>query len=149
MGGHLSMLSEAGRGTTMSLELRLPIGDVHDIEPVPGSLAALPRFLPRQLPTSAQVVAGYPPWGRWRSATGRRACRRRALDAADPVGLARQAHRVGGSSRLVVAVELAEAARAVERAARGQDWAQLLPACADLHTGAKRVWLFVEAHYLS
>ncbi len=313
MGGHLTMMSEPARGTTMSLELQLPIGKVHDIEATPGSLAVLSQFMPRPLPTPAQAeaerslvlvvddhptnrlvigrqlaLAGYASevagdgqagleamrsgryalvlsdvhmpvmdgyemtqqWRREEAASGRQrtpvvaltaaalageaerclaagmddylpkpvsiptlaACLRKwlphtatgllaagqgaealpqaqapplplepgaieqltggdrhaaaellrdfltttredlaelrqMLDAGDAAGLARQAHRIGGSSRLVGAMELAESARSVELAARTQDWAQLLPACADLHTGAERVRLFVEAQY--
>jgi PAS domain S-box-containing protein len=71
----------------------------------------------------------------------------RTLAAGDAAGQARQAHRIGGSSRLVGAMELAEAARALELAARAADWTQLAPACAVVRTAAERLRLFVEAEY--
>jgi len=73
---------------------------------------------------------------------------RRALDAGDASTLARQAHRIGGSSRLIGALELAESARALEQAARAADWALMLPACTDVQTCAERLRLHLEAEYL-
>ena len=71
----------------------------------------------------------------------------RAREAGDPAELARQAHRLAGSSRLLGATELAVAAKAVEIAAHDADWSRLLPLCADLLTAAERLRLYVEAEY--
>jgi HPt (histidine-containing phosphotransfer) domain-containing protein len=71
----------------------------------------------------------------------------RAREAGDPAELARQAHRLAGSSRLVGATELAQAAKAAEVAAKAADWARLLPLCADVLTSAERLRLYVEAEY--
>ena len=74
----------------------------------------------------------------------------RALDAGDAAAMARQAHRIvrrrpAWSGRM----ELADAARALEQAARAADWALMLPACTDVQTGAERVRLHIEAEYLA
>jgi PAS domain S-box-containing protein len=74
---------------------------------------------------------------------------RRARAAGDSAGLVRQAHRISGSARLVGAMELAEAARVLEQAARGADWAQLLPAATDVQTAAERLRLYIEGEYLA
>ena len=44
-------------------------------------------------------------------------------------------------------MELAEAARALEQAARVADWALMLPACTDVQTCAERLRLHLEAEY--
>jgi hypothetical protein len=48
---------------------------------------------------------------------------------------------------LVGAVELAHAAAELELAVKSEDWSQLLPLCADVHTCAERLRQFVEANY--
>ena len=62
-----------------------------------------------------------------------------ARAAGDLAALARQAHKIKGAARLVGAEPLAEAALAAETAAKAADWAQVLPACADLVTAAERL----------
>ncbi|WP_339825494.1 Hpt domain-containing protein [uncultured Arenimonas sp.] len=62
-----------------------------------------------------------------------------ARAAGDLAALARQAHKIKGAARLVGAQPLAEAALAAETAAKAADWAQVLPACADLVTAAERL----------
>jgi PAS domain S-box-containing protein len=74
---------------------------------------------------------------------------RRARAAGDSAGLVRQAHRISGSARLVGAMELAEAARVLEQAARGADWTELLPAATDVQTAADRLRLYIEGEYLA
>jgi len=69
----------------------------------------------------------------------------RAFEVGDTAALARQAHRISGSSRLVGAMELAEAAKLLEAEARAANWPQLLPASTDVRTAAERVRLYVEA----
>ncbi len=71
----------------------------------------------------------------------------RALEAGNAVELARQAHRLSGSSRLVGAAELATAAHDLEQAAKAADWPQLLPMGADVKTAAERLRLYIEAEY--
>jgi HPt (histidine-containing phosphotransfer) domain-containing protein len=73
----------------------------------------------------------------------------RARAAGDSAGLLRQAHRISGSARLVGAMELADAARALEQAARSADWAELLPAATDVQTAAERLRLYIEGEYLA
>jgi len=64
---------------------------------------------------------------------------RGAREGGDLAALARQAHKIKGAARLVGAGPLAEAAAAAEGAAKAGDWAQLLPACADVETAAERL----------
>ena len=75
----------------------------------------------------------------------------RALRAAETAGdlaqLAREAHKLKGAARLVGAVPLAEAALAVETAAKAEDRAELLPLCADVATAFARLQLHVAQHY--
>jgi PAS domain S-box-containing protein len=73
----------------------------------------------------------------------------RARAGGDAPGLLRQAHRISGSARLVGAQELAEAAGHLEQAARGGDWAEVLPAATDLQTAAERLRLYIEGEYLA
>jgi signal transduction histidine kinase/CheY-like chemotaxis protein len=70
-----------------------------------------------------------------------------ARDAGDAVALARQAHRIKGSSRLVGAVELAQAAHDLEQAAKAGDWPHLLPMSADVQTAAERLRLHIQSDY--
>ena len=67
--------------------------------------------------------------------------------AGDLHGLTRQAHKVKGAARLVGALELAEAAAALEGAGRGGDWASVLPLAVDVHTAAARLRLDVAQRY--
>ncbi|MAL03993.1 MAG: hypothetical protein CL625_06950 [Arenimonas sp.] len=62
-----------------------------------------------------------------------------ARAAGDLDALARQAHKIKGAARLVGAGPLAEAALAAETAAKSGDWAQVLPACADVATAVERL----------
>ena len=50
-----------------------------------------------------------------------------------------QAHKIKGAARLVGAGPLAEAAQAAAAAAKATDWAQVLPACADVATAVERL----------
>ena len=68
-------------------------------------------------------------------------------NAGDLHGLTRQAHKVKGAARLVGALELAEAAAALEGAGRGGDWASVLPLAVDVHTAAARLRLDVAQRY--
>lgn len=70
-----------------------------------------------------------------------------ARAAGDLEQLARQAHKIKGASRLVGALQLAEAAAAVETAAKAADWAQILPHCADLATVVERLRLHTVEYY--
>ncbi|MEF9978994.1 MAG: ATP-binding protein [Stenotrophomonas sp.] len=67
--------------------------------------------------------------------------------AGDLHGLTRQAHKVKGAARLVGALELAEAATALEGAGRSGDWASVLPLAVDVHTAAARLRLDVAQRY--
>jgi len=73
----------------------------------------------------------------------------RARSGGDSAGLLRQAHRISGSARLVGAMELADAAGRLEQAARGADWAEVLPAATDVQTAAERLRLYIEGEYLA
>jgi HPt (histidine-containing phosphotransfer) domain-containing protein len=70
-----------------------------------------------------------------------------ARDAGDTEAVAREAHKIKGASRLVGAGELAEAAAALEAAAKAADWPQVLPLSADVATAADRLRMHVEAAY--
>ena len=52
-----------------------------------------------------------------------------------------------GAARLVGALELAEAAAALEGAGRGGDWASVLPLAVDVHTAAARLRLDVAQRF--
>ncbi|HEX5693115.1 MAG TPA: ATP-binding protein, partial [Arenimonas sp.] len=67
-----------------------------------------------------------------------------ARAAGDLSAVARQAHKIKGAARLVGARPLAEAALAAEAAAKQADWAQVLPACADVTTAVERLRRHVE-----
>ena len=75
------------------------------------------------------------------------AAMQRAREQGDLVQLGREAHKIKGASRLVGAVELAHAATELELASRSEDWSQLLPLCADVHTCAERLRQFIDANY--
>ena len=68
-------------------------------------------------------------------------------EAGDLHGLTRQAHKVKGAARLVGALELAEAAAALEGAGRSGDWASVLPLALDVHTAAARLRLDMMQRY--
>ncbi|MEO6173152.1 MAG: ATP-binding protein, partial [Arenimonas sp.] len=70
-----------------------------------------------------------------------------AREQGDLTQLAREAHKIKGSAKLVGAVELAQAATELELATKSADWPQLLPLCADVHTCAERLRQFVQANY--
>jgi len=70
-----------------------------------------------------------------------------AREQGDLLQLGREAHKIKGASRLVGAVELAHAAAELELATKSEDWSQLLPLCADVHTSAERLRQFVNANY--
>lgn len=70
-----------------------------------------------------------------------------AREQGDLVQLAREAHKIKGAARLVGASELAHAAAELELASKSEDWSQLLPLCADVHTCAERLRQFVDANY--
>lgn len=67
-----------------------------------------------------------------------------AREAGDVAQLAREAHKIKGAARLIGAEELARAAEAVEQHAKVEDWPQILPLLADLHTAAERLRHYVE-----
>ena len=71
----------------------------------------------------------------------------RLREAGDLHELTRQAHKVKGAARLVGALELAEAATALEVAGRNGDWANVLPLAVDVHTAAARLRLDVAQRY--
>jgi signal transduction histidine kinase/DNA-binding NarL/FixJ family response regulator/HPt (histidine-containing phosphotransfer) domain-containing protein len=70
-----------------------------------------------------------------------------ARNAGDLAGLARQAHKVKGASRMVGALELAQCAAQLEAAARAEDWRATAPLAADLATAAERLRRHVAARY--
>ncbi|MNV97547.1 Hpt domain protein [compost metagenome] len=49
------------------------------------------------------------------------------------------AHRIRGAAQLIGAVELSEAADALEQAARAQDWNLALPLLSDVETAVERL----------
>jgi len=73
------------------------------------------------------------------------------LDAArahgDAPALTRQAHKIKGAARLVGAGDLAQAAGALETAAREGSWALVLPLATDVTTAAQRLRLYVAERY--
>ncbi len=75
------------------------------------------------------------------------AAMQRAREQGDLVQLGREAHKIKGASRLVGEVELAHAATELELATKSEDWSQLLPLCADVHTCAERLRQFIDANY--
>jgi HPt (histidine-containing phosphotransfer) domain-containing protein len=123
----------------------------------PAPVTALPQTLTPPLPLQAAVIeqltGGRPAeaaalLGEFLAATAEDlAAMQRAREAGDPAELARQAHRISGSSRAVGASELAQAARALETAAKAADWGQMAPLCADVQTCAERLRLYIQAHY--
>ncbi|RDZ26678.1 hybrid sensor histidine kinase/response regulator [Lysobacter silvisoli] len=68
-----------------------------------------------------------------------------AREAGDAVALTRQAHKIKGAARMVGAVELADAAQALESAGRLGEWPPLPPRVADLDTALERLRLAVAA----
>ncbi|MGH8079074.1 MAG: ATP-binding protein, partial [Lysobacter sp.] len=64
---------------------------------------------------------------------------RAARDRRDPVDVQRHAHRIKGAALLVGAHELAEAAQALEQAARAQDWSLVVPLLSDVETALERL----------
>ncbi|MEO8001448.1 MAG: ATP-binding protein, partial [Arenimonas sp.] len=75
------------------------------------------------------------------------AAMQRAREQGDLIQLGREAHKIKGAAKLVGAVELAHAATELELAAKSEDWSQLLPLCADVHTCVERLRQFVNANY--
>ncbi|MGH8050516.1 MAG: ATP-binding protein [Arenimonas sp.] len=70
-----------------------------------------------------------------------------AREQGDLIQLSREAHKIKGAAKLVGAIELAHAAMELELAVKSEDWSQLLPLCADVHTCAERLRQFVNANY--
>lgn len=68
---------------------------------------------------------------------------RRAREAGDAAKLASEAHKLKGAAMLVGAGELAAAARALEDAAKREDWPQILPLATDVETAAERLRLYL------
>ncbi|MBS0456848.1 MAG: response regulator [Proteobacteria bacterium] len=66
---------------------------------------------------------------------------RRAREAGDATRLASEAHKLKGAALLVGAGELAAAARALEDAAKREDWPHILPLSTDVETAAERLRL--------
>lgn len=77
------------------------------------------------------------------------AAMQRAREQGDLAQLGREAHKIKGAAKLVGATELAHAAMELELAVKSEDWSQLLPLCADVHTCAERLRQFVNANYPS
>jgi two-component system, NarL family, sensor histidine kinase EvgS len=75
------------------------------------------------------------------------AAMQRAREQGDLQQLCREAHKIKGAAKLVGAVELANAAMELELASKSEDWSQLLPLSADVHTCAERLRQFVDANY--
>lgn len=71
---------------------------------------------------------------------------RAAQASGDLERLARQAHKLKGAARLVGAVPLAEAALALEHAAKAGQWEQVLPNSADVTTAFERLRRYVADH---
>ncbi len=69
---------------------------------------------------------------------------RLAREAGDAAKLAREAHKIKGAALLVGARELANAAQALEMAAKKTDWPQILPLATDVETAAERLRLHVS-----
>ena len=67
----------------------------------------------------------------------------RARVAGDGQQLAHEAHKIKGAAMLVGALELADAARALEAAAKAADWPKVLPLAADVDTAAERLRLHI------
>lgn len=57
MGGEVVMESTPGAGTTLKLNIKLPRGQVEDLEPEPSSQPPMLQFAPRPLPSIAQAEA--------------------------------------------------------------------------------------------
>lgn len=57
----------------------------------------------------------------------------------DLAGVRRQAHRIKGAAALIGALELGEAAQAVEQAAHDEDWTSLLAVLSELETALERL----------
>jgi CheY-like chemotaxis protein len=70
-----------------------------------------------------------------------------AREGGDTEAVAHEAHKIKGAARLIGAIELGDAAAALETAAKAADWPQLLPLFADVATAADRLRLHVEAAY--
>ncbi|MGN6111553.1 MAG: response regulator [Luteimonas sp.] len=70
-----------------------------------------------------------------------------ARNAGDLPGLARQAHKLKGASRMVGALELAWCAEQLETAARDGDWSGAAPLAADVATAAERLRRHVAVRY--
>ncbi|QIL19405.1 ATP-binding protein [Thermomonas sp. HDW16] len=67
--------------------------------------------------------------------------------AGDLQGMTRQSHKIKGAARLVGALELADAAAALESAGRSGDWASVLPLAVDVTTAVERLRLDVAERY--
>jgi two-component system, NarL family, sensor histidine kinase EvgS len=70
-----------------------------------------------------------------------------AREQGDLIQLGREAHKIKGAAKLVGAIELAQAAIELELASKSEDWSQLFPLCADIHTCAERLRQYVDVHY--
>jgi len=71
----------------------------------------------------------------------------RAVRHGDNAATTRQAHKIKGAARLVGAIELAEAAAALEAATRDDPTAPAAALAADVHTAATRLRLYVAELY--
>ncbi|KAA2284072.1 ATP-binding protein [Arenimonas fontis] len=69
---------------------------------------------------------------------------RAAQASGDLARLASQAHKLKGAAKLVGALPLAEAALALEQAAKAGQWEQVLPHAADVTTAFERLRRYVE-----
>lgn len=72
---------------------------------------------------------------------------RAAQAGGDLARLASQAHKLKGAARLVGAQPLAEAALALEHAAKAGQWEQVLPHAADVATAFERLRRYVADHF--
>lgn len=70
-----------------------------------------------------------------------------ALEQGDATAVTRQAHRIKGAARLVGAVELAEAATALESAGRKGAWPVIRPLASDVHAALARVRRMAAQRY--
>ena len=72
-----------------------------------------------------------------------------ARNGGDLPGLAREAHKLKGASRMVGALELDQCAGRLEDASRAADWLAVPALVADVATAAERLRHHVAAHYPS
>ncbi|RNF83660.1 hybrid sensor histidine kinase/response regulator [Montanilutibacter psychrotolerans] len=70
-----------------------------------------------------------------------------ARDAGDQAALTREAHKIKGASRMVGALDLAEAAAMLEAEARDGEWPSVLPLAAELVTAVQRLQSHITVRY--